>query len=66
LRGRVCSILFTHDPVSGGIVGSFQKLPTDLVSVEAEIEREGDAVLLNLIHPRRKVVGVSRSPITDH
>jgi len=39
------------------------KLPTELASVEAEIEKGTPrAFLLNLIHPRRKVVGVSAHP----
>jgi len=41
------------------------KLPTDLASVGAKIERREEArrLFLNLIHPRREVVGVfSNSP----
>jgi len=33
--------------------------PTELASVDAEIGRGGGCISLNLIHPRREVVGVS-------
>jgi len=53
----------TLNPVTGGIVGvssAFSiKRPTELVSVDAEIGKgRRGAFSLNLIHPRRKVVGV--------
>jgi len=38
--------------------GSSQMRPTELASVDAEIEKEAGGAPFNLIHPRREVVGV--------
>jgi len=52
-----------HLPVPGTALAgaAFSQIwrPTELASVDAEIEKNSDAFSLNLIHPRRKVVGVS-------
>jgi len=48
-----------YSPTTRGRGGLKSELPTGLVPVEAEIEKKaGASLFLNLIHPRREVVGV--------